>query len=71
MQVFDLTRRKEELKLNTKANSRIYVCGPTVYDFFHLGNARPFVVTDTCAATSNTAVMMSSTCKTLRTSTIK
>src|SRR5678810_1250549 len=26
---------------------KIYVCGPTVYDYFHIGNARPFVVYDT------------------------
>lgn len=48
MQVFnDLTRRKEELKPQHEGKFQIYVCGPTVYDFFHLGNARPFVVYDT------------------------
>ena len=26
---------------------RIYSCGPTVYDYFHIGNARPFIIFDT------------------------
>ncbi|NLM19137.1 MAG: cysteine--tRNA ligase [Clostridiaceae bacterium] len=43
----DLTRRKEELIPQQKNHITIYVCGPTVYDLFHLGNARPFVVYDT------------------------
>lgn len=42
-----LTRQKEELKPIDPANVRMYVCGPTVYDFAHLGNARPVVVFDT------------------------
>ena len=33
------------LPINTK-NVRIYACGPTVYDFIHIGNARPLVVFD-------------------------
>ncbi|NLJ70640.1 MAG: cysteine--tRNA ligase [Clostridiaceae bacterium] len=43
----DLTRQKEELVPQQKNHITIYVCGPTVYDLFHLGNARPFVVYDT------------------------
>ena len=42
-----MTRRKEELKPIEDGIFKIYVCGPTVYNFFHIGNARPFVVFDT------------------------
>ncbi len=42
-----LTRKKEELKPIEEGVVRMYVCGPTVYNFFHMGNARPFVVFDT------------------------
>ena len=48
MQVYNtLTRKKEELKTIEEGRVSIYVCGPTVYNFFHIGNARPFVVFDT------------------------
>ena len=40
------TRRKEEFVPLDPANVRMYVCGPTVYDRAHLGNARPVVVFD-------------------------
>ena len=42
-----LTRRKEEFRPIDPSNVRMYVCGPTVYDRAHLGNARPVVVFDT------------------------
>jgi len=42
-----LTRKKEEFKPIDPQNVRMYVCGPTVYDFAHIGNARPVVVFDT------------------------
>ena len=42
-----LTRQKEALTPIDPSNVRMYVCGPTVYDFAHLGNARPVVVFDT------------------------
>ena len=42
-----LTRKKEEFKPIKEGEVSIYVCGPTVYNFFHIGNARPFVVFDT------------------------
>src|ERR1700677_508831 len=42
-----LTRSKEEFAPLDPAHVRMYVCGPTVYDFAHLGNARPVVVVDT------------------------
>ncbi len=41
-----LTRTKEEFKPLDPKNVRIYVCGPTVYDFAHIGNARPAIVFD-------------------------
>ncbi len=48
MQIFNsLTRRKEELTPLEPGIFKIYVCGPTVYDLFHIGNARPFIVFDT------------------------
>ena len=42
-----LTRRKEEFVPIEEGKVKMYVCGPTVYNFFHIGNARPFVVFDT------------------------
>ncbi len=41
-----LTRAKEPFAPLDPANVRMYVCGPTVYDFAHIGNARPVVVFD-------------------------
>jgi cysteinyl-tRNA synthetase len=41
-----LTRTKEEFRPLDPANVRMYVCGPTVYDFAHIGNARPIIVFD-------------------------
>src|ERR1700755_549792 len=41
-----LTRRKEAFTPLDPANVRMYVCGPTVYDFAHIGNARPVIVFD-------------------------
>jgi cysteinyl-tRNA synthetase len=41
-----LTRRKEEFVPLDRSNVRMYVCGPTVYDFAHIGNARPVIVFD-------------------------
>jgi cysteinyl-tRNA synthetase len=40
------TRTKEPLVPIDAKNVRMYVCGPTVYDFAHIGNARPAVVFD-------------------------
>jgi len=42
-----LTRTKEELIPLKKGEFKIYVCGPTVYNFIHIGNARPICVFDT------------------------
>ncbi len=41
-----MTRRKEEFKPVHEGKVGIYACGPTVYDFFHIGNARPFITFD-------------------------
>lgn len=41
-----LTRQKEPLKPIEPGRVSMYVCGPTVYDFFHIGNARTFTVFD-------------------------
>ncbi len=41
-----LSRTKEEFSPLDSANVRMYVCGPTVYDFAHIGNARPVIVFD-------------------------
>ena len=41
-----LTREKRLFKPLDPANVRMYVCGPTVYDFAHIGNARPVIVFD-------------------------
>ena len=42
-----LTRKKEEFVPLEPGKVKMYVCGPTVYNYFHIGNARPFVVFDT------------------------
>ena len=41
-----LTRTKEDFVPVDAANVRMYVCGPTVYDYAHIGNARPVIVFD-------------------------
>ena len=48
MQIYNtMTRRKEELIPLVPGQISMYACGPTVYNFFHIGNARPFIVFDT------------------------
>ena len=44
-----LTRRREAFRPADPGHVRMYVCGPTVYDLAHLGNARPVVVFDVLA----------------------
>lgn len=47
MKIFNtLTRQKEELIPLKKGEYKIYACGPTVYNFIHIGNARPLCVFD-------------------------
>ncbi len=48
MQIFNtMSRQKEEFVPQTPGEYRIYVCGPTVYNYIHIGNARPMIVFDT------------------------
>lgn len=48
MQIYNtLTRKKEELKTIEEGKVKIYSCGPTVYDFPHIGNLRAFIFADT------------------------
>lgn len=48
MRLFNtLTRRKEEFVPIEEGKVRMYVCGPTVYNLIHIGNARPMIVFDT------------------------
>ncbi len=42
-----LTRKKEEFVPIEEGKVKMYVCGPTVYNFIHIGNARPMIVFDT------------------------
>ena len=44
-----LTKRKEALQTTYPDMVQMYVCGPTVYNFAHIGNARPAVVFDVLA----------------------
>ena len=48
MKVYNtLTRRKEEFIPIEEGKVKMYVCGPTVYNLFHIGNARTFIIFDT------------------------
>ncbi len=42
-----LTREKQEFVPLEEGKVKMYSCGPTVYDYFHIGNARPFIIFDT------------------------
>ena len=42
-----MTREKQEFIPITPGEVKMYSCGPTVYDYFHIGNARPFIIFDT------------------------
>ena len=42
-----LTRKKEEFVPITPGEIKMYVCGPTVYNYFHIGNGRTFIIFDT------------------------
>ena len=47
MQIYNsLTRKKEEFRPIHDGKAGIYACGPTVYNYFHIGNARPFITFD-------------------------
>lgn len=42
-----LTKRKEEFQPIEEGKVKMYVCGPTVYNYIHIGNARPMIIFDT------------------------
>ena len=42
-----MTRSKQEFVPLEEGKVKMYSCGPTVYDYFHIGNARPFIIFDT------------------------
>ena len=42
-----LSRKKEPFVPVHEGQVGIYACGPTVYNYFHIGNARPFIIFDT------------------------
>ncbi len=61
MQIYNTqTRRKEEFVPIEPGKVRIYCCGPTVYNYFHIGNARPFSYSTRFAAIWNIRAMRSS-----------
>lgn len=48
MKLFNtLTRQKDEFIPIEEGKVKMYSCGPTVYNYFHIGNARPFIIFDT------------------------
>ncbi len=50
MKIFNtLSNQKEELELLNKQNIKLFVCGPTVYDYIHIGNARTYLIFDAFA----------------------
>ena len=42
-----MTRKKEEFVPLEEGKVKMYVCGPTVYNYIHIGNARPMIIFDT------------------------
>ena len=47
MQIYNsMTRKKETFHPIHEGKVGIYACGPTVYNYFHIGNARPFITFD-------------------------
>ena len=54
MKIFNtLTRRKDEFVPIEEGKVRMYVCGPTVYNYIHIGNARPMIVSTLYAVILN------------------
>ena len=51
-----LTKKVEEIIPIDPNEVKIYMCGPTVYDYFHIGNARSFVMADMVRRYLNTKV---------------
>lgn len=61
-----LTRQKEEFVPVHPGKVGMYVCGPTVYNYIHIGNARPMIILTRSADILNTRDMMSIMSLTLR-----
>ena len=58
MKVYNtLTRQKEEFVPLEEGKVRMYVCGPTVYNLFHIGNARTFIIFDTISAAGQDLIL--------------
>ena len=58
MKLFNtMTRRKEEFVPLEEGKVRMYVCGPTVYNLIHIGNARPMIILIPSAAIWSTRDM--------------
>ena len=55
-------QKKEEFVPIEEGKVRMYVCGPTVYNFIHIGNARPMIVFDTARGIWNIRAMKSIMC---------
>lgn len=59
LQIFNtLTRKKEEFVSITPGKVNMYVCGPTVYGYIHIGNARPMIFLTLYAAIWKTRITM-------------
>ena len=67
----DYTRKKEELIPIHEGEIRMYSCGPTVYDYFHIGNARPFIMFDILRRYLEYRATRSPLCRTSPTSTTR
>ena len=64
MKLFNtLTRQKEEFVPITPGEVKMYSCGPTVYNYFHVGNARPFIVFDLLRRYFEYAAIRCSSCR--------
>ena len=55
-----LSKRKEEFVPLEEGRVKMYVCGPTVYNLIHIGNARPMIVFDTVVCSRQFSCRMSS-----------
>ena len=59
MKVFNtLSRQKEDFVTREPGKVKMYVCGPTVYDYIHIGNARPMIFFDAASARPETYCSM-------------
>ena len=56
-----MSKRKEEFVPLEEGKVKMYVCGPTVYNFIHIGNARPMIVFDTVRTVSYTHLTLPTT----------